>query len=94
MEIGQGGSVDYIPNMGRNYGMYGYYNMSNSFVYTQGNTVTDTVLRIDSKLFEVSSEKLIWSGKTKSFNPESADEVIEELERLIVRNMKSNGVIK
>ena len=68
--------------------------MSNSFVYTQCNTVTDAVLRIDNKLFEVASEKMIWSGKTKSFNPDSANEVIEELERLIVRNMKSNGVIK
>lgn len=88
------GSIDYIPNMGRGYGMYGYYNRSHSFVYTQGNSVTDSVLRIDTKLYNASTEKLIWSAKTESFNPTSSDKIINELENLVVRDMKASGVIK
>lgn len=88
------GSIDYIPNMGRSYGMYGYYNRSHSFVYTQGNSVTDSVLRIDTKLYNASTEKLIWSAKTESFNPTSSDVIINELETLVVRDMKESGMIK
>ncbi|RDH85927.1 MAG: hypothetical protein DIZ80_00170 [endosymbiont of Galathealinum brachiosum] len=88
------GSVDYIPNMGRNYGMYGYYNLSHSFVYTQGNTVTDSLLKIDTKLYNVSTEKMIWSAKTESFNPTSTEEIIAELENLVVSDMEASNMIK
>lgn len=88
------GSIDYIPNMGRSYGMYGYYNRSHAFVYTQGNTVTDSVLRIDTKLYNASTEKLIWSAKTESFNPTSSEKVIIELENLVVKDMSASGMIK
>ncbi|VAW26990.1 hypothetical protein MNBD_BACTEROID04-1363 [hydrothermal vent metagenome] len=87
------GTVDYIPNTGLGYGMYGYYNMSHAFVYNPGYTVTDTLLMIDTKLFDVKTEKLIWSGKTETFNPTSAKEVINEFESLIIRKMESSGVI-
>jgi len=88
------GNIDYIPNMARGYGMYSYYNRSHSFVYTQGNTVTDSVLRIDTKLYNISTEKMIWSAKTESFNPTSSEKIIADLENLIVRDMKASGVIR
>ena len=88
------GSVDYIPNMGRGYGMYGYYNRSHSFVYTQGNTVTDSVIRIDTKLYNANTEKMIWSAKTESFNPTSSEKIIMELEALVVDDMRASGMVK
>jgi len=87
------GSIDYIPGT-RHGGMYGYYGMSHSYIYNQGYTVTDTILRVDTKVFNVETEKMIWSGKTKSINPESAKEVIHEYEKLVVRDMERHGIIK
>jgi len=87
-------TFDYIPNAGMGYGMYGYYNTSHSVIYNPGHTVTDTLLRIDTKLFNVTSEKIIWSGKTESFNPSSSAKVIDELERLVIRDMRKSGVLE
>jgi len=89
-------SVDYYPapGMGMGYGMYGYYGMSHTAVYRPGYTVTDTVVRLDTKLFAVSSEKMIWAGKTESFNPSSSQSVVSELEKLVISDMKKSGMVK
>ena len=87
-------SVDYIPVMGYGYGMYGYYGMRHTAVYRPGYTVTDTVVRMDTKLFAVSSRKLIWAGKTESFNAASSSVIVRELEKLVVSDMKKSGVVK
>ena len=83
-------TFSYSPNAG----MYGYYNTSHAVTYNPGYTVTDTLLRIDTKLFNVASEKMIWSGKTESFNPTSSREVIGDLERLVIRDMRKSAVIE
>lgn len=87
-------SLDYIPNSGMGYGMHSYYGASYSTIYNPGFTVSDTLLRVDTKLFSAATEKAIWTGKTESFNPESASEVINELETLLVREMRASGAIK
>lgn len=85
------GSVEHIP--GANRGLYGYYAASHSFVYTPGHTVTDTFLRIDTKLFSAATEEMIWSGVTESFNPDSSEDVIHELENIVITNMQHSGMI-
>ena len=89
-------SVNYMPSAGFGYGMgmYGYYGMSHTTVYTPGYTVTDTIVRLDTKLFAVSTEKMIWAGKTESFNPSSAQTVINELATVVTSDMKKSGMIK
>lgn len=87
-------SVDYAPTMGYGYGMYGYYGMRHTSVYRPGYTVTDTVVRLDVKTFAVSSEKMIWAGKTESFNASSAATITSELEKLVISDMKKSGIVK
>ena len=87
-------SVDYVPTMGYGYGMYGYYGMRHTAVYNPGYTVTDTVVRMDTKLFAVSTEKMIWAGKTESFNASSSAAIVSELEKLVISDMKKSGVVK
>mgnify|MGYP001813985279 CR=1 FL=1 len=88
-------SIDYVPTAGFGYGgMYGYYGMRHTAVYSPGYTVTDTIVRLDTKLFAVSSEKMIWAGKTESFNPSSSQAVISELEKLVITDMKKSGLSK
>ncbi len=89
-------TFDYIPNSGagHSYSMFGYYNYSHSITYNPGHTVTDKLLRVDIKLFNAASEKVIWSGKTESFNPTSSKEVVAELERLVIKDIRKNGLIE
>lgn len=87
-------SFDYLPGTSASYGMYGYYNVSHTLIFNQGYTVSDSLLNIDVKLFDVASEKIIWAGKTQSYNPSSAKQVITEFEKLVMRDMQQNGLIK
>ncbi|GMR05733.1 MAG: hypothetical protein BMS9Abin25_0308 [Gammaproteobacteria bacterium] len=87
-------SIDYVPTIGFGYGMYGYYGASHAAVYRPGYTVTDTVVRLDTKLFNAATKKMIWAGKTESFNPASAQIVVNELAKLLMTDMKKSGMVK
>ncbi len=87
-------SIDYVPTIGFGYGMYGYYGASHAAVYRPGYTVTDTVVRLDTKLFNAATEKMIWAGKTESFNPKSSQIVASELAKLLMADMKKSGMVK
>ncbi len=87
-------SIDYVPTIGFGYGMYGYYGASHAAVYRPGYTVTDTVVRLDTKLFSAATKKMIWAGKTESFNPASAQIIVSELAKLLMTDMKKSGMVK
>lgn len=86
-------SVDYYPAYG-GYDMYGYYGTSYSRIYRPGYTVTNTTVSIETLLFNVANEKMIWAGKTKSFNSSSSKAIIKELEKLVIGDMQKSGIIK
>ncbi len=91
--------VDYVPRMGMNYGRYGYgyrgyYGSTYEAVYRPGYTTTDTIVQLETRVYAVENEKLVWAGKTKSVNASSAEQIIKELVSLVVKDMKESGLIK
>lgn len=91
--------VDYVPRMGMNYGRYGYgyrgyYGSTYEAVYRPGYTATDTIVQLETRVYAVKNENLVWAGKTKSVNASSAEEIIKDLVSLVVKDMKESGLIK
>jgi hypothetical protein len=91
--------VDYVQTnrgfYGRGYGGYGgYYGATYDTIYRPGYTITDTIVQLDTRVYAVENEKLIWAGKTKSVNASSAKEITQELVGLVVDDMKKSGLIK
>ncbi len=91
--------VDYVPRMGMQYGRYGYgyrgyYGSTYEAVYRPGYTVTDSIVQLDTRVFSVKNEKLVWAGKTKTINASSGEEIVKELVQLVVKDMKKSGLIK
>ena len=84
-------SVDYYPSYG--YNMYGYYGASHSRTYIPGYTITNTSVSIETLLFNVANEKMVWAGNTKSFNASSSKAIIKELEKLVISDMQKSGII-
>lgn len=85
--------VDYVPTM-RGYGYYGYYSQSLQPIYTPGYERSDKVVQLETKVFSVETRKMIWAGATESFNPSSSSEIVEELAKLVVSDMKKAGFIR
>jgi hypothetical protein len=47
-------------------GWYGYYNMGYTYMSSPGYTTTDQVYKIESNLYDVTGDKLVWSGLTET----------------------------
>jgi len=69
------------------YPYYGYYGYAYSTVYSSGYYETSTKYFIESNLYDVATEKLIWTGQTKTDNPESIEKEAPEFADIIVTEM-------
>ncbi len=85
--------VDYVPDYGRRYGMYDYWGARTQAIYSPGYTTVDTVVKLETSVFSVASEKVVWSGRTESFNPKSSEKVVQENAQIIIGDLKKAGLI-
>jgi hypothetical protein len=53
-----------------------------------------TKVRLETGLFEVESEKLIWGATSAIMNPESADEAIKDFSKAIIQQLVKDGYIR
>ena len=91
--------VEYVPSMGAGYGRHGYgyggyYGSRYNAVYRPGYTVTDSIVQLETRVFSVTDEKLVWAGKSKSVNPSSGEKIVKQLVKLVVEDMKESGLIQ
>jgi hypothetical protein len=63
----------YMPYAGYGLRFRGYYQYWWPIMYDPGYYTTDRSYSMEGNLFDVESERLIWSVQTESFNPEGID---------------------
>lgn len=86
-------SVRYVPYYGPRYGLYDYYGRGYRVIHEPGYTVNHTVVKLESTLFAVSNEEMIWAGATRSFNPDSSQQVLDDNCRLIIGAISKAGLL-
>jgi hypothetical protein len=89
-------TMDYMPMYGGAYygGLYTYYPHVNTYVTSPGYYTTHETYTIETNLYDVESEELVWSARTRTFAPESADEVIVDLTKLLINDLADKNLIK
>jgi len=88
------GRVDYVPRFGGyGYGYHGYYGRAYDTIYSPGYIKTDTIVTLETTVYDAETEKMVWAGGTKSFNPKSAKKVVAENASLILSSMKKAGLL-
>ena len=89
------GNTAYAP-MGR-YGHYGsfggYYGYYGSRMYDPGYYTQDEVFFIETNLYDVESEKLVWSVQSKTYNPSGIQQFSEDFTRSITRQLIKSKII-
>ncbi len=75
------------------YDYYGYYYRSYNDVYGPGYLAQDTVVTLQTNLYDVATEELVWFGTTESFDPQSVTQIIDELATLVVEKLKKQELI-
>ncbi len=94
-------SPDYLPAYGPVYystsyydNMYGYHGYVATYVGQPGYLTNEKTYTLETSLYDVDTEELIWSTRSRTFSPESMDEGIEELTGLIIGDLVSRKIIQ
>ena len=88
-------SMDYTPIYGGSYGsLYSYYPHVTTYVQRPGYYTTHETYTIETNLYDVASEELIWSARSRTFAPGSVDEIIVDLTKLLIDDLTDKNLIK
>lgn len=72
---------------------YGYY--SNSFPgYVNGNMSTNTVYHIQTNVYSLAANKLLWSGVTTAVNTTDTNRMIDGVIAAVKQKMKQQGLLR
>lgn len=84
----------YVPPETHVYrGYYGYYGHSWDIVHEPGYTITRTVVRLETNLYDVPSGELVWSGQSETFDPSSVADAIESVTEAVAAKLTAEGLI-
>ena len=71
-------------------GFYGFYHSRYS---DPGYSSTSTTVRLETNLYDVKTEKLIWSGKSETWSKDSKDKIINDVIKAVIKNLQKNKII-
>ena len=73
---------------------YNYYPHAYTYVYIPGYDNTHYVVALETTLFDLDSGKMVWSGQSNTFAPESVDDVIHNITMLTINELKKKNILK
>jgi hypothetical protein len=68
--------------------MWRYWGSGWAYAYDPGYVRKDQVVSVESNVYSVADEKLVWASRTKTYNPESVRELVDEIVDQTVAVMK------
>jgi hypothetical protein len=74
-------------------GYYGFYSSRYSYAHTSGYSSTSTTLRLETNLYDVKTEKLIWSGQSKTLSQDSRKQIINDVIKVVINDLQNNKLI-
>jgi hypothetical protein len=92
---GSAGTPMYGPGWGGYGGFYGgFYGWGWGYAYSPGYLRTDTIVNVETLVYDLSEDKLIWAGQSSTVNPSKAEGMIKELVDEAVKEMKKQGLLR
>ena len=72
---------------------FGYYQTWHRINYTPGYSGSRSVLKLETNLYDVKSEALMWSGQSKTWNEDQTKEIISDVIHLVIKDLEKNSLI-
>ena len=82
----------YTPPAG-SYGYYGYYDRVYGYVHSPGYYTTHKYVLLETNLYDVPTEKLIWTCQSETWDTGSTSEMIDEVIKAVTKDMSKNGLL-
>ncbi len=86
------GRVQWIPNVYAS--SYNYYSRSYRARYLPAFNQYEEAFTIETRVYALSTEKMVWAGRSIILNPSSAEAGIRSLARNVTRDMRRSGILK
>jgi len=88
-------ATSYVPGNSPSYygGWYGYYGYAAPYYYDPGYYRTDEYYTVETNVYTLNPDKLIWTGMTETVNPNSVQTTIKEIADAINFQMKKEGFL-
>ena len=81
--------------MSTNYGtLWGYYGYGWSAVYVPGGVQKETSVVVETTVFSLPRNQLVWAAVTETRNPKDLRGFVEELVKESVKEMQKQGLAK
>ena len=84
----------YTPPHGYYRGFYGYYDRAYGYAYTPGYWEEYEIVKLETNLYDVATEKLIWSAASETVDPQSVEKVVQSLSEQIIDDLTKRGLLK
>jgi hypothetical protein len=84
--------VTYVPP---SYGptFWGYYRYAYPMAYQPGYTRTDVAVRVETSIYSLSQDQLLWVATTETMNPDSVDSLVDEVAETVRRELERAKLI-
>jgi len=76
------------------YSPWGYWGYSYSYAYSPGYMVTDEYVTIETNLYSLKDDKLLYSAQSESLNPDNINDLVGSVAEATVAEMHSRGLLK
>ena len=87
--VGRERETTYIPPT-----FGGYWGGMWPGIYQPGYTRTDTLVSVETRVFSLPQDRLLWSGKSVTTSPTKVDSFVKELGAKAADEMQKSGVLK
>ncbi len=74
-------------------GYHGYYGWAYGYAHSRGYLSTNILYRLATNLYDVKTEKLIWSGKSETLNPYSTKQMIDDVIKVVIKDLQKNNLL-
>jgi len=78
------------------YSYYDYWGGSWGVPYVAANTSytkTQTYVTLETNIYDMSTDKLVWGGSTQTKNPDSARELVKDVTKAVRKDLKAKGLV-
>lgn len=94
--VGEREELTYTPGM--TYptpygGFYGFYGYGWGMAYDPGYLSANTIVSVETNVYDLADDKLVWSGVSETLNPTEIRETVNEIATAIEQNLRSQGLL-
>jgi hypothetical protein len=88
--------VNYVPGSYPPYygSFWGYYGWAWPTLYTPDYVYTDKIVQVETTIFSIKDDKLLWTSLSETTNPQSARDVVMDIAKAIGKEARKRGLVK